>query len=941
MAITPAMMLKIQQATLSTIATWDQDSGDGDIFVGYPYRWEVSLAVTSQPHTSPSTLTPFQYDGKDIKVGDWIATSERGIAVRIYEIVSQDASTVVCRVEDVGRYNTMNDLTFGGTGIGPDGSGVVFQVDETGTPIVGPLDSYYMGVSFQSDLLGRFSYFNQVRAFSVEQAGHGLTVGDVIYLDESGNYQKLVADKAHKDIIQRVVGSVSSVGIPGLDYFTFKPRGSIVQNLNPELPADVLPGQFAYVDPVLPGKLTAVKPKQNAVPVYIRLGDAKTAIFLSGGAGNGASGPLGYNASSFVVDTLAERDALDADTLNVGDFAYVKNIGDATWGQYEVTAKVETPAAVTWTLIQSQNLIEAEANRIVSDDTTTFVETQKAGSLNKVVMGSNSKSVLEVEGSATTTKGETLKVTHVDSELQLVAQNTAGTGDVSVRVVPQGDGHVFFGIQGDGVVEGEKTFDITVRGGLGTGAANPGDLFLTGGDSPSGNYNGGNVVLKPGIGSGTGTVGAVQVVDEFDTPVLGFKSIGETSSNYIELRNGANNADPAINGVKISAAMASTSANVDIYLDPKGSGLVRVSDFATYSAALLQTGSNDALVTKSYVLGLAGLGEGEESTILAGVGLTDDNGVFNVNVEAATIGVDGVNNLIVKGSGNAGELLMSTGIAGEQAVYGKLNLSSSASFTGVLGPTNGGLGFTTFNAGDILVGNGTTLDKIPVGGEGKALFSTGASLEYTYVSKLVDETGASVIETASVVDPVNFFTATNAAADGFLELAATGTDANITVRLSTKGTGLLLATPGYSDNVGSNPDTIVTKGWVEKAISSGSDTLTRRVVLNGNWASTMNLGEVLPVVVGKDVYVTRAIVRVIAPLTGGGVNEMVILSDTDVVASAMESDVLAAGTYIVDLAETFASKGIQLKASFFAADGSTVVTPTGGNLEITITYKIR
>jgi hypothetical protein len=943
MAVKPIKILQIRQTVLTATDYWPE-SEEGDIFAGYPYRWEVNLNVTALLHGSPSTPTPYQYDGLDVKVGDWVSTSAGGSAVKIVSIISATGSLVHAVVEDVDRFNTFSDQSFSGQGIGPDGSGYLFEIDEQGLPILGPSAAYYTDITFQTDLLARFGYRNSIKRYvDVVQAGHTFAIGDIIYMDSTGVYQKLAADKDHKDTIQRIVGVVTSIGIPGVAHFTFKPRGDYQTNITPALPAEALPGQFIYIDPANPGKLTATTPTQYAVPVYIRLGDASTGILLSGGAGGSSTGPLGYNASSYVVANLTERDALDKDTLNVGDFAYVVDDGTGKWAFYEITAKVDSPAAVTWTIIQSQALLETDPSRIFSTDGKTFVDTQKAGSLNKIVAGSNEKTVLEIEGSTTNAiKGEKLTLTHTDDEVQLVAKNTDGTGKVDVRVLPQGQGHVFFGSLGDGIVESEKTFDLTVRGGAGDGVSAPGQLDLTGGNSPSGNFNGGDVFVKPGLGSGTGSAGKVQILDQFDTPVLGFKSAGETSSNFIDIANGANNSDPAINGVKISASADSSSANVDLYLDPKGSGLVRVSDFSTYSAALQQTGGNDALVTKAFVLSLAGLGEGQVSTIIAGTGLTDDNGVFNVNVGANTIGVDGVNNLIVKGSSNAGEILISTGVAGDQAVYGKLDLSSNASFTGVLAPTNGGLGFTSFAGGDILVGNaGGTLSKVSIGDTGKALFSTGTSLEYAFVNKLVDANGADVIVTSASTNPVNHFYSKNAAADSILEFGAEGTDTNVSIRLATKGTGLLLAPVGYTANIGSDPDTIVTKKYIDDAIAAGGDSLTRQITLSSGWASSMAIGAALPNVIGKSVYVERAIVRVISPITGGGATNLKIMSEANVIADAYESDILVAGTYIVDLPEAFTSSNVQLTAMFYADDISTPATPVDGSIQITITYKIR
>lgn len=581
-------------------------------------------------------------------------------------------------------------------------------------------------------------------------------------------------------------------------------------------------------------------------------------------------------------------------------------------------------------------------DKIQSGDTTAFVETERTGFENKVVAGSEGVVALEVIGDSEVTTGDHLTVTHQTGEVQLVAKNTAGTGDVDVRLIPQAAGHVFFGTQGDGVVESELTFDLYVKGGDNDATTAPGDITVSGGNAVSGNFSGGNVIIKAGEGFGTGLPGQVSVQDIYGTKIVEFKTAGDASSNWLEITNGSANADPAINGVKISAALASTAANVDIYLDPKNAGLVRVSDYSAYSAALVATGGNDALVTKGYVLSLAGLGEGEEGTIIAGTGLTDDAGVFNVNVGAATIAVDGSNNLIVGSSATAGQVLLSSGVADEQAVWGALNLSDTNAFTGVLSPANGGLGFTTFAQGDILIGNaGGTLDKLAIGPVGQVLVSNGTTLGYSLINALYDANGLVALSTVAATTPVNNLYVKNSAADAPVEIGATGSDTDIDVMLSPAGAGQIIAKSGYTASIGSDPETIVTKKYVDDAIAGQVEPYMRWAAFTTGWSSEMNIGTPTPTVIGKQVYVYRAMVRVITPITGGGVTQARIMSGTDVVMEFNENDILLAGTYVAETIEAFASSNTQLVLQFFQSDGTSQATPTAGSLEVSFYYRFR
>lgn len=945
MAVLPNKLLKITQTTLQTLATWDEFE-NGDMFTGFPYRWEIQLDVDPQIHSSPSSITPYQYDGLDIKVGDWVTTAEGGVAVRIYEIVSQTSIQAVVRVEDVDRFNIMSDFSFAGVGISADGQGYVFEVDEDGLPVLGPAGAFYLGVTLQTDLMARFSRRNAVKKYvKVEQTGHTLAVGDIIFLDDDGVYKAIEASEANKNKLDRIIGFVSEVGIPGVNFFAYTPRGQLRKNISPALPTGMLPGQIAYLDPVLPGKLTATKPQKNAVPVYIRLTDDTTGILINGGAGSGNSGPLGYYESSYVVADLTARDAIPVADLELGDSALVLDNGTGTWAYYKVSAKdtVTVPNTVTWLTITSEELLNADSSRIVSDSGNTRVETQENGDNGTITLVSKTKTVAEVVADDLAVGGEKLVVTNTANEVRLLSKDTSTTNDVDIRLVPQGDGHVFFGILGDGVVEAEKTFSLTVKGGDDDTVSGPGDLLVSGGNATSGDFDGGSVVIKPGEGFGTGEDGQVSVKDVYDTTIVEFKTAGSASSNWIEIANGASDIDVKINGVKVSVASGSTSANVDMFMAAKGAGLVRVDNYSNYMSSLNNTGTNDALVTKGYVLALAGLGEnGEQQVIVAGAGLTEDNGTFNVNVGANTVGLDGVGNLIVKSSAVEGQILVSTGVAGEQAVWGGLNFSNTNSFTGVLTYTNGGTGFSTYAQGDILVGNaGGSLDKVALGSVNKALVSTGTALNYSYISALYDTEGLKAFEALGVVDAVNTLAAKSSITEAPVVLSATGTDTDISVLLEPKGNGLVLVPTGYTALVQDNDQALINKGYLDQALLAQTEPYYRYQLLDSNWSSEMEIGDVLPTVVGKQVYVEKVKLVVSTAVSGGGVSQARVQSGTDTLMEFNENDILTVGTYVADLDEMFASTNTQITIQFYAADGLTLATPTDGTVSVFVYYKFR
>lgn len=687
-------------------------------------------------------------------------------------------------------------------------------------------------------------------------------------------------------------------------------------------PSDNSPGSFVVYD--------------GSQPVWSNA--TNTGISIPSGTTGERPDPAEKGMVRFNTDTneVEAYDGTNWVSLQTANFTDLKDTPDT----YVAGSLVRVNAQGTGLEFFTPEAVSGD--KIVSSDAREYVETQRAGEEGKVVVGSEGVTVLEVQGDDTLTTGERLSVTHTAGELQLVAKDTAGTADVDVRVIPQAGGHVYFGVLGNGIVESELTFDLEVKGGNSDATDAPGDLILSGGKALTGDFNGGDVIVKQTEGFGTGLVGGIWVEDAFGTKIVEFKSSGETSGNWLEVTNGAPNADPAINGVKISAAMASAAANVDLYLDPKNAGLVRISDYGAYSAALNATGGNDALVTKGYVLALAGLGEGEEGNIVAGVGLTDDNGVFNVNVGADTIDVDGVGNLIVSSSATAGQVLISSGTVGEQAIWGSLNLSSSASFSGVLGIANGGLGISTYAQGDILVGNaGGTVDKLAIGPAGQVLISNGSTLGYSLISAVYDSNGLVALSTVGVVGPVNHVYVKNSVVDAPVEIGAEGADENIDVLVAPKGTGVILAKAGYTAAIGSDPDTLVTKKYVDDSIQAQNEPYMRRVRVTADWASSMNIGAVTPNIAGKNVYVYRAIVRVITPITGGGVTQARIMAGTDTIMEFYENDILLVGSYVAELTEDFTTNNTQLALQFFQSNGTDPATPDAGDLEVSVYYKIR
>lgn len=342
MSIIPPRLLQVEISDVQPVEYWSVDDGSSDPWIGAPYRFNVTFDVSGQPHGSHLTRVPFIYGGGDVQVGDWISDLASGQALKIIEFVSQSESTIVAVAEDVDRFNTFTDYTGSGFGGVNTGLGFVFQLGDDGLPILTPMtylnSAVRNNVAWQLDQISRFRYRNYLRsAYPVHQGGHDFVVGDLVRLESDGDYVRATAsDKAGS-----IVGSVSAVGIPGPEWFNYRPVGRVVENIDPVLPGN--PGDLLYVGST--GALTLTKPSAWAKPVYIRLETGTKGIFLDRNVET--NNKNGYSSQVYVVDDVAARDALT--DLNPGDQALVKDMGNGEWAHFLYSM------SETWTLMVTED----------------------------------------------------------------------------------------------------------------------------------------------------------------------------------------------------------------------------------------------------------------------------------------------------------------------------------------------------------------------------------------------------------------------------------------------------------------------------------------------------------------------------------------------------------------------------------------------------------
>lgn len=355
MSNTPALILKGTMAVQTSVENWSS-TDNTDPYIDFPFKWSVQVYVDPMIHANPNTRTGYSYDAYDVQPGCWISGQLGGYVWQVVESTPIDSNNAILVIEDVGHYNAFLDVNLSGGG--PiDGEIIVFQLNDRGLPILAGIQPNAFSDTFYGDLVSRFEFRNVAQDYvSVHQVAHGLQKDDMIYMTAGGVYQALAATTANKLLLGQMVGQVTTVRND--DYFSFKPRGEIRTNIT--LPADSVPGQLIYLDPVIPGKLTATRPTKLATPLYIRLDTVNRGIYMGAGSGGGAvdEDELRF-ATVYRVADLAARDAIDVAKLKEGDQAYVSDAGGGEWALFMVNTKTLTPLAVTWT-----KLVDMDASNV-------------------------------------------------------------------------------------------------------------------------------------------------------------------------------------------------------------------------------------------------------------------------------------------------------------------------------------------------------------------------------------------------------------------------------------------------------------------------------------------------------------------------------------------------------------------------------------------------
>ena len=306
-----------------------------DVKNDYVYTYNAEIDVTAQLHSGTTGFVAKQYDGRDVKVGDYIATTSQGRILKIASITNTGPTRVVCVLMDEDQMNAAVDPTqFGESSIDKD-DGILFAVKE-GKPFIFPLPDVLPGGltnEFATQIFSRFNYVSKERNINVEQQPHTFEIGETVLLTDNGwipattNPTGVVVKTDDDSFGVRLFGDKTAVQLPG----------------------DV--GDVYYWDEV-DRMLTKTPSSANAVKLFQKI-DSNEALLLGGvGGGSGGGGGAGNFSGAFndltnLPSTLAGYGITDA-VLTPANYT-------------ELTNKPNIPTDVS-DLTDSSNLLSSGGN---------------------------------------------------------------------------------------------------------------------------------------------------------------------------------------------------------------------------------------------------------------------------------------------------------------------------------------------------------------------------------------------------------------------------------------------------------------------------------------------------------------------------------------------------------------------------------------------------
>jgi hypothetical protein len=451
----PSKVLSLNVTTINGEAYWPHNDGAGDKWwqsgsnAKY-FQWEIVATVTAQGHGSHLTRKDFEYNGLDIKVGDWVAGATTGTCVKVVSISAKTSTSVTMIVEDWLRYNTYRSSI--GAGIFNTGSAVCFQLNENGHPMLDPVPLAIASADFYLNINSRFQYLNPQMHYVLDQTAHGFSEGDIVSATASG-FAKTTVSTATKSI-----GTVTHPG-PGPNQFMLRPNTRIIDFV-PAIPGSI--GDYIYTDNSVAGGLTTANTSGKVQ--FIKIAD-----------------PIATSITGSVVDPtttsgnkleINETEVTYTGTVTLAEFITQTNNGTATHNVTASDAAVPTTAttathSLSWGLVG----IYPTAVCTINGTSVTFSTTTAGFAAYGVHVGIAADIVADINA-----VGPTNIIASVSGSNAVLTNSTGGTITI-VNVTGSGSGSI--GVAGNPSQTGWPLFTSASTGKyVKLARANGGEILL-------------------------------------------------------------------------------------------------------------------------------------------------------------------------------------------------------------------------------------------------------------------------------------------------------------------------------------------------------------------------------------------------------------------------------------------------------------------------------
>jgi hypothetical protein len=420
----PSKVLSLNVTSISGEAYWPHNDGAGDKWWASGsnakyFQWEMVATITAQAHGSHLTRKDFEYNGLDIKVGDWVAGATTGTCVKVVSISAKTSTSITMVVEDWLRYNTYRSSI--GSGIFNTGSAVCFQLNENGHPMLDPVPLGIASADFYLNINSRFQYLNPQMHYVLDETAHGFSEGDLVSATASG-FAKTTSSSANKSI-----GTVTHPG-PGPNQFMLRPNTRVIDFV-PAIPGTV--GDYIYTDNSVAGGLTTADTSGKIQ--FIKIADP-IATSITGNVAD----PTTTSGNKLEIN---ETEVTYTGTVTHTEFITQTNNGTST---HKVTAS-ETPAPTTATtaaLSLAYGLVGIYPGGVITINGTsvTFSTTTSGQATYGIAVGIAADIVADINAVGPT------NIIATQSGTNVILTNSIGGSITIVNVTNDGNGTAVAGV---------------------------------------------------------------------------------------------------------------------------------------------------------------------------------------------------------------------------------------------------------------------------------------------------------------------------------------------------------------------------------------------------------------------------------------------------------------------------------------------------------------